>query len=205
MTISGVRSESVGETISRLDDERGPPVAATGLDIIAELILDTALHDENATREASAARRDAAADLNRGRVAHLREAADWSLASGLASGIATIGASAAKAGSTAAAGAARSAPGASASEPPTSDGGWDAVGDGFDGAGKAASALFTWGANSANASAASEETRAEDALAHASEDRRDAESASSLHGRMLESMARSVDEKRRAEEAATRA
>lgn len=197
MTVSAIGNRVGGGDDGTSEAHQAPVVATTGIDLIAELILESSLENEKSAREARAALRETASTLNDARIAHMREAADWRLAAGIASGIGTIGASLAKAGGAAASG--------SSTSDATSDGGWDGVGGAFDGSGKITSAILGWGADSASASAAREEALADDVGAHAAEASSDAEAAEGLRGRMLESLGRTVDETRRAEEAATRA
>lgn len=203
MSIERTSGSATGHEVGgEVSSEPIEAVPLTGLDLIAELILSTALESDRADREASAAARSVASTLAHGRIEHMREAADWRLAAGLASGIATVGAAAAKGAGVAAS---SDAAAGGAADVPAVDEGWSAVSGGIDGAGKITSALLGWGADSANASAERERALAEEADGRSDRDEHDAGSSEALHGRMMASLAATVDEKRRAEEAATRA
>ncbi len=211
-----------------------PSVVMTDMDLIAELMVEMNQDTERANREAARDEREIAAAAGELRLGQMKEAADFRLASGIVTGASKIGSSIASGVAAANTGPSSrdrastegtpaAAPGADA---PAADGA-DAAGGtprpaerphdntvkdratafagALDGAGSGASAVLGHFASSADIRAEAASMARDRASSRADERRADAEAAGRTVDKMHDSLNNVLSEKRRAEEAATRA
>lgn len=215
----------------------GVVVATDPSEILAAALIETNLLGEESEDAVATSGREHARSANAAMVDHMREAAHWELAKGVASGAAKIGSAACTGISTGvAAGGASSADPTGETDPatatapldatgsgpdlgapasargtggtggrPRSDGGWDAAADGLSGSGDVIGAAFGMVGGEAHAAEARDRAVAEEASSRASEAADGAGSTAGARDRLIAAFSRIVEEKRRAEEAATRA
>lgn len=208
-----------------------PSVVMTDMDLIAELMVEMNQDTERANRDAMRDEREIAAAAGELRLGQMKEAADFRLASGIVTGASKIGSSIANgvaAANTApsssdssstegtpaadaapAADGADAAGGTTASDEPVHDNTVKdratAIAGALDGAGSGASAVLGHFASSADIRAEAASMAMDRASSRADERRADAEAAGRTVDKMHDSLINVLSEKRRAEEAATRA
>lgn len=207
----------------RIEPGAAPEVVVSDVDVVAELMVTLNRENERAEREAMRDERMEAEAAGELRLGQMKEAADLRLVSGIVSGSVKIGSSVSTgvaAMSTAPTGAAAADTTDAAEAPsPTAEGAevaapehdnstrdWaTAVGGGGDGVGQATTALLGELASSADQRAERARMAMDRASSRSEERQADAEAAARSTEKVLEGLSSALSERRRAEEAATRA